>query len=168
MITDEHRKQTLSRAYVQAIVGKVGCNLSVPDPDYGIDLRISNVEETNRGRVDTGHTIAIQLKATHDYERRDGHIIYDLESRNYNILARVDVGTPAILVLLCLPKSDSEWLSITEDCLTLRRCAYWISLRGRTISANTRTVRVEIPCDQVFSPAGLQAMMERVIAGDLP
>ena len=44
MMTREHRQEALSRAYVQTIAAQAGVLCSKPDPDYGIDLSLREVE----------------------------------------------------------------------------------------------------------------------------
>ncbi|MFM5980640.1 MAG: DUF4365 domain-containing protein, partial [Sphaerospermopsis kisseleviana] len=50
-------------------------------------------------------------------------------------------------------QDDSE----TELCL--RRCAYWVSLRGQPQTQNTETVTVYIPRKNVFTVDALKNLM---------
>lgn len=77
-------------------------------------------------------------------------------------------GTPRILVVLLLPDDAAQWLTCTEDALTLRRCAWWASLRGQAATANDKTLRIDIPRAQRFDAEALGAMMDRVRSGEFP
>jgi hypothetical protein len=59
-------------------------------------------------------------------------------------------------------------ISQTKEALILRRCAYWISLRGSEPTTSQSTVRIVIPRANVFSVQSLQALMDLVREGELP
>jgi hypothetical protein len=42
-VTDEHRMEQLSRAYVQAVAAVCGCTCVPPEPDYGFDFVLRQV-----------------------------------------------------------------------------------------------------------------------------
>lgn len=54
----------------------------------------------------------------------------------------------------------------TEDSLCLKRCAYWLSLRGRPPLEEQTTIIIEIPRQNIFSPNALKIIMERIAAGE--
>src|SRR5205085_1654536 len=115
---------------------------------------------------ESGFKIDIQAKSTKNYQTDDTAVRYDTEVKNYNDLRDPKVGTPRILVVLCMPESESEWCDHTEERLLLRKCAYWMTLKGMPPTPNTKTVRVEIPRANRFNVEALNALMERVRAGD--
>src|SRR5262245_6392194 len=119
MMTRGHRQEALSRAYVHAIAAQAGVLCSKPDPDYGIDLCLREVEPRGRRLFDTGVQVDLQLKSTTRAGMTDGEVTYDLEVEEYNDLRTVSRGGPRILVLLVLPDNESEWLnqSVAELCL---------------------------------------------------
>ena len=165
MLTEQHRKESLSRAYVRAIAGQCGLICSHADVDYGIDVTLHEVTSRNGRLVHSGYSLDVQLKSTVTAVVEDSHVKYDLEVKNYLDLCETDVGCPRILVLLVLPRPEPEWLSQTEEELIVRRCAYWLSLRGKPASSNTATVRIQIPRTNVLSVEGLRAMMAQVRKG---
>ncbi len=61
-----------------------------------------------------------------------------------------------------VPKNLSEWIQQTEKQLTMKRCAYWASLRGLPPSSNKKTVTVEILRKQKFTVDTLNAIMSRI------
>jgi hypothetical protein len=66
--------------------------------------------------------------------------------------------------LLCLPKDDTQWLSVSSEKLILQRCAYWLQLDG-ALTANTATRRVRIPTANVFNPDGVTGILEEIRIG---
>ena len=51
--------------------------------------------------------------------------------KNYNDL-RIFTQTPRLLVVLELPRDESQWMTVTAEELVPRRRAYWLSLLGAT------------------------------------
>jgi DNA primase len=57
---------------------------------------------------------------------------------------------------------EAEWLSQSAEALTLRHCAYWMSLRGFPSTTATSTIRIPIPLANRFSVDAVQRLMQRV------
>jgi len=167
-MTDEHRMEQLSRAYVQAVAACAGCRWSVPTPDYGIDLTLRRVARKGARWNEVGVPLDIQLRSTTAATPTATEIVYDLDVETYERLRRARRESPALLVLLVLPAEPTEWLSHTEQQLELRKCAYWFSLRGLPSTRNVRSVRVRIPRRNQFSPAELERIMEAISRRETP
>lgn len=75
---------------------------------------------------------------------------------------------PRILVLVIVPSTISDWVTLTHDALVLRNSAYWVSLRGKNPSENAETETVGIPRSQHFDVTSLSTMMSRIGSGELP
>ena len=156
LLTDADREEALSRAYVRAVAGFAGYTVSEEDFDRdGIDLRI-------HAGGDLGPSIGLQLKATVNLGniRSDGCYRYDVPVKNYDRLIRL-FQVPRYLVVLALPADEADWLTASTDELVMRRCAYWVSLLGRSESNNQASVRVSIPADNRFDPDNLRQLLER-------
>ena len=168
MLTRNHRQEALSRAYVQAIAAYCGMSVSVPYPDYGIDMTLNEIEIANGRRGESGHKLDVQAKSTTRASRAENTIYYDLDLRSYEMLRRSSRGSPRILVVFQLPRDESHWCNQTVEALILRHCAYWISLRGWPAIANRRSIRLSMGPEQVFSPDALRAIMDRIRKGETP
>jgi hypothetical protein len=168
MLTPSHRQEALSRAYVQAVVARAGMTYGLASQDYGIDLVVHDVERVGRRRRESGFRIDVQLKSTTLARLSPAGVNYMLDARTYEYLRDVHAGNPRILVVLGLPRRESDWCHQTETGLTLRRCAYWLSLRGLPSRTNSRAVQVSIPRANQFSARQLRGMMNRVKSGGLP
>ena len=70
----------------------------------------------------------LQLKATVNLDTTAGeHYRFPLKRRNYDLL-REETQVPRLLIVLELPRSKHEWITITDNELILRRRALWLSL----------------------------------------
>jgi hypothetical protein len=134
------------------------------DFDYGIDLTLNEVTIHNGRPVLSGFRLDIQAKSTVLGRFDTDTINYDLNVKNYEDL-RQPVPVPRILVLLALPTTEIEWMVQGEDALSVRRCAYWTSLRGASATTNRRTIAVTLQRHNVFSRQGLRWIMGRIRQG---
>mgnify|MGYP002778272465 FL=1 len=168
MLTEPHIIESLSRAYVRAIAGKSGLNLSIREYDYGVDGNFDEVGVRDNRRVESGFSLSFQLKASTQWKRDDNTIIYDLEAKTYNDLVirrSFRFPVPCILLLLTLPADPSEWLVYNEEEICLRGCCYWEYLAG-TPTTNRKWVRIRIPRQQRLTPESLQALIQKVKTGE--
>ncbi len=152
------RKEQFSRVYVRAVATVAGYTLYEPEvDDDSIDLGIA-------GRAASGFPcpprIELQLKCTSGPLSSE-EMIYRLERKNYDDLRLDDLIVPRILVVLSVPREESEWLQQTEAELSMRRCAYWTSLRGRKSAARAGKVTIRVPRANPFTVACLCDLMRR-------
>ncbi len=93
----------------------------------------------------------LQLKAAADLaESQAGFLRFRLTIKNYNDL-RVETQTPRLLVVLELPRDESQWMTLTTEELVLRRRAYWASLQqGHEEVVGQETTTIHIPEDNLF------------------
>jgi hypothetical protein len=142
--------------------------ISVPHPDYGIDLTVNDIEAAGARRFESGYKIDVQTKSATRARLTGSRLRYDLEVSAFDLLRQPTPGNPRILVVLLLPREEKRWAFQNESGLILRHCAYWTSLRGEGPTTNRRSVRLFIPRANVFSVAALRAMMNRIKAGGIP
>lgn len=161
-ITEQHRKEDLGQAYVSAVIAKAGYNISHDRHDDYHDGTIKEVACFNGHFFPTGFGINYQLKSTCDVIFQGEHILYDLESKNYNELVRETTMFPSILILFVLPKDEHEWLTVSCDELVIRKCAWWYSLVGLPPTDNTASKRICVPQNQILTPDSLIKLMEKV------
>lgn len=135
-LSDAQRKERLSVSWLAAMASVAGLACDEPKSDTdSIDLTLS-ARGPLRPKLD------VQMKATTNADIRDGDLSFRLSRKNYDDL-RARRTVPLILVVVELPKQDSEWMDFRTEELLLRRRAWWASLRGaEEISTETRTVVV--------------------------
>jgi hypothetical protein len=93
------------------------------------------------------------------------HIHYVLGRKNYDELIVTNVIVPRVLLLVLVPDHLTDWTELTADQLLLRRCAYWISLRGLQPTENETSVTVYIPRANIFTVEVLCSIMDRINGG---
>jgi len=128
-MTDQDIESTISEAYVNAIAARAGAGVRPPPVrDYGIDgtfCEIQVFEENGRKeRIECGALINYQLKASINCILKKETITYTLRQDAYNRLVRIKNNSivPCILLILCLPRDKSKWMSVCEDYLQIRNC----------------------------------------------
>lgn len=167
MLTIPHCKESLSRAYVTAVVGRARHKLNWnSEHDYGVDGYVRKIEKRGLRHYETGFGFDFQSKTTTKWSLQGTEIVYDLEADAHNdLLSRAGTGVlPFLLVLLCVPKDEAVWLNVSHDKLILQKCAYWLQLDG-VITNNTATRRVRLPAANVFSPKAVGDLLEAVKTG---
>lgn len=174
MLTRQHIQEDLSKAYIQAVAARAGVNLSLgaQSHDYGVDgtfhqVHVVPLSGGGTRRFASGFSLDFQCKASSEWAEEADHIVYDLEVKTYNDLvyrSSLANAAPMILVLMCLPKDERLWLSLTEDELLLRRCCYWHRLSGIE-SGNASTKRIRVPRPQRLDPAAVTELLAKVERG---
>jgi len=168
MITRQHQQEQLSRAYVNAVTARSGHIFDSTNLDYGVDGSLRHVKIRDGRHLPSGHAIDVQIKATTTWTERDGKIIYDLEAKTYNDLVErfnTPHATQLILVVLCLPENEEDWLAISHEQLTLKRSCYWCCLSG-TPTENEKTKRIEIPKDNLLDCTEINRLLQKVVDGE--
>jgi hypothetical protein len=168
MLPRNERQEGLSRAYVRAVAAHAGLMYTEPAQDYGIDVCLRTVAVRGRRHGPGAVQLDVQLKSTTRANVGEHDLTYDLEVKNYNDLRAPAPMCPRILIVLVLPADESLWLSQSPEELTVRHCAYWYWLGGAGPTATTRTVRITIPKDNVFSVSALNAIVSRLERGEQP
>ncbi|WP_094585551.1 DUF4365 domain-containing protein [Synechococcus sp. BO 8801] len=170
MLTIQHYKESLSRAYITAIVGSARQQLKWgSEYDYGVDGQVKRIISRNGRRTEAGFGFDFQAKASTDWELRDGHVIYDLEVDNYNDLAQRSEDNramPLILILMCLDREEGRWLDVDTRRLKLQKCSYWLQIRSG-FSLNQTSQRVKIPASNTFSPGTVIQLLDDIECGSL-
>lgn len=156
------QKEQFSKAYVQAISAVAGCSWATPSvDDDSIDVSLS-------AKMFRGPKLDLQLKCHAAATPTGTSFAYQLKLKNFDELRGDQLLVPRILVVLLVPPDPSDWLKYSEPELTLRRAAYWVSLRGLPATTNKSKVTIQVPQLQHFDVVGLQGMMNRISTGGLP
>lgn len=156
----EDQQERLSEVYVSTVALSAGYSVAKSDLDRdGIDLQL----RAGGGMLPQ---IDIQLKATYTLgEPQSGMYRYPLKVRNYNLL-RLETLVPRILILYHMPKEFAQWAVFEPESLTLRRCAFWVNLAGLAETANSATVTIDVPANNIFNVSCLKSMMDKTRRGE--
>lgn len=172
-LSSQNIESELSYAYLHAVAAHAGAGCKVGsrhDDNAGIDAELTGWGPFENGGYLQEVSINVQLKATvKPPSLTNQGLGYSFSGiQQYNALRTDTVATPRILVVLFLPEQAEQWLEHSEDALTLRNCAYWVSLRGAPPSDNQGSQTVYFPKDQCFNPEGLKGLMSRLSRRDIP
>jgi hypothetical protein len=155
------KKEQFSTAYLWAIASMAECSLSKPSVDD------DSVDWTLSSKIIGKPKIDIQMKCTELIPATPPeYISFRLKAKNYADLIVTELMVPRILVVVSVPEDAAEWMSETSEELVLRRCARWISLRGKPESDNSASVTIRIPTTNLFTVASLNSIMEMAARGN--
>jgi hypothetical protein len=158
----EHLLDELATAYVQVVAAGGGATIAV-GRDYGVDGTLNYIEPIVAAQGErfapSGFPVDFQLKGTTAAERRDDHIAYDLNVRNYDlIVTRLPTGTPFYLFLVCFDTDVSTWFAHKRNELILRASAYWWTQSGPP-TTNTSSVRIQISVKNRLTSDAVEGML---------
>ena len=160
------QKEKFSDAYLQAVAAVAGYGLAKPNPDSdSVDWIVSapGTEGTPRRP-----RLEVQLKCSARDILRETHLHFPLEIKNYDDLRHPDPCVHCILVVVTVPMDIGEWIKHSEQELSMRRCGYWLSLRGEPDMINASSVTVRLPRSQPLTPDALRTIMQRINDGKTP
>ncbi len=159
------QKEQFSSNFVRVVASVAGYALYKPEVDEdSVDWGIAA-----KGGIGSIYSprLELQLKST-SRDVMDDHLIrYPLSLKNYNEL-RVNSHVPRILVVVLIPENLSDWVVHSEAELSIRHCAYWVSLRGMPETQNATTVTIELPRSNQFTVEALSTMIQRIGEGGFP
>lgn len=150
-----------------AVVGRARHSLSWRrDFDYGVDGMVRELEPRGNRIRETGHGFDFQTKSSTDWHMEGQEVVYDLEAYAYNdLVERAQIASyPFLLILLCLPQNDTDWLAINGSQLVMQRCAFWCQIKG-SLTPNTSTKRIKIPETNIFSPVAVAKILADIRNG---
>ena len=158
LLSPTTRQEALSIAYVRAVVAAAGYDISSTQHDLdSIDL-IVHAGGNMRPQI------GLQLKATGTLAQDEkDHWPFPLKKKNYDDL-RLEAQVPRYLVLFRMPETEADYVAISKDSLTLRHCAYWLSLLGRE-EVDVQTKTVHVPKSNIFDVQGLRNLMKAARSG---
>ena len=138
------RKEQFSTAYLQAVSSVAGYGVWKPGPgpdDDSVDWVVA--QKGGEGTIKSPR-LEVQMKCTAAPVPNGEHFSFPLKLKTYNDLRseKENLLVPRILVVILVPDDVGFWLEQSEERLSMRRCGYWISLRGRGEVENTTSVTV--------------------------
>lgn len=159
-MTLNEQKEQFSYAYVRAVAAVARVTVTKPEiDDDSVDLML---KLKSLGGPVRSPQIDAQVKCTGNANVAVDHVAFPLKLKNYHELRGTDFLVPRLLIVVTVSDALADWLNHTEHELALRRCGYWMSLRGFPDVPNQDTVTVRIPRTQHFTVTALGDMMARV------
>ncbi len=167
LLPPNETESELSYAYLHAVAAAAGmsCEVSPRHADnMGIDATVRASEKFADDSLLTDFALSVQLKATiKEMTLTNEKISYFVDGvARYDRLRKKTIAPPMILVVLFLPRDPKEWLKWSEVELAMRKCAWWVSLRGAAGTENESGKTVYLPRNQFFNSNGLRDIMTRL------
>jgi hypothetical protein len=162
----DQQKEQYSRAYLLAVAAVAGFSWSQPSvDDDSVDLTL---HQRGGGGSVRSPRLDVQLKCKAAPTPTESEFSLSIKLKNYDDLRDPTVLVPRILVVVLVPDDLGDWLAHSEAELALRRCAYWVSLRGLPPSTNKTGQTVTLQRQQTFNVQSLRGIMGRIAGGGLP
>lgn len=162
-----HQKELFSIAYIHAVAAVAGLAISRPFPDQdSVDISLA---WQGKNGIRRSPQLDLQVKATsRDLIRNDGYIHYPLSIKNYNDLRPDNFLVPRLLTVMIVPDNIEDWVTISDEHMIMRHCAYWLSLRRMPEIEQKTNVVVKIPLLHKFDVTGLKTMMSQIAKEQFP
>jgi hypothetical protein len=140
--------------FVRFLVAAAGYGSVKPEPDFGIDLYITD-----------HHSLPVALAQVKSWSvpRNTGRTWHyrGLTEKQYNVIAG-ERAVPAYLFIVVVPREPQNYTDANEQQLLARRAAYWVSLAGQPKIENPgdSTVPVDVPCDNLLTVNSLATLCQ--------
>ena len=163
--TQQLRMEDMSEAYLRALCAANGYTIYKREHDNdGVDIGLVCKDKVADDSNLVSTVLDIQLKSSfaNITEHEDGSITYNLEVKNYNSLKSTNRMNPLILVVFHMPREEAHWIEQTSDWLKIKKCAYWISLKGSPDTDNTEKISIRIPAENKLTKDSLREIMYKL------
>jgi hypothetical protein len=155
-MTENLQKESLSAAYVRLVAAVAGVGVARPETD---DDSVDLILLASGTVAPTSPAVGVQLKSTADPSvHKDGRLSFALGRKNYDDLRR-PTRWPRILVVFVLANDPARWLEQSEEQTVVRRCAYWVSLRGFP-PRDQQSITIDVPRENLLTPAAIRSLLE--------
>jgi hypothetical protein len=168
-MTIDDQKEQFSYAYARAVaaVAKVAVSEPTVDDD-SVDLEF---RMKGGGGAFRSPQLGAQVKCTESANLHQDHVAYALKLKNYDELRPTNLLVPRILIVVTVSDNLDDWLNHSEDELAMRKCGYWVSLRGQpaaNVGPKTDKITIHLPRVNHFTVAQLTKIMQRIGNGQTP
>ena len=164
-LSQQDIESELSYAYLHAVAARAGmeCAGSGRHSDNaGVDAFVRyRGPKLAADSTRTDITLEVQLKATKVAPAivNERYSYGQLTVARYDKLRSASTESQLLLVLFYLPEKPEEWLTQSQEELSLKRCAYWASLRNAPASLNDKYQSIYVPQKNVLSVESLRQIM---------
>lgn len=163
--TQQLRMEDMSEAYLRALCAANGYTIDKRGHDNdGVDVGLICSDKVADDSVLESTELKIQLKSSYANitPHEDGSITYKLEVKNYKSLISTKRMIPLILVVFHMPREEAQWIEQTTDWLKIKKCAYWVSLKGRADTDNIESISIRIPAENLLTKDSLKEIMRKI------
>lgn len=160
--------ESLQESYLRAVAASAGCVIvGRPEIDEGVDVMLSHTADGHQH----DHTayLSIQMKSTSAFEGINSDTVSaSMSGKRWNFFSTPNPTIGKIVVIMSLPKEQTNWTKAEHEALTVRYCAYWVNIEGQALVDEDASTKVTAPKNQIFNDVALCDMMERIGRGGKP
>jgi hypothetical protein len=166
-LADNDIKSELSYAYLHAVAARAGCECQHAgrhSDNLGIDARITAQGDFAPAPSLTLFDVYVQLKATsQNLTVVRNRLSFRIEKSQYDKMRVTTVNNQWLLVVLLLPSAAADWVKASPQALTVKTCAYWVSLREAPAppTGPDDKMTIHIPKRNRFTVDALRALLVR-------
>jgi Domain of unknown function (DUF4365) len=123
----------------------VKCHL---EDDSGVDFHLKKMVYRNGSISDGGIILDFQLKATERWKEENNCIKFALPTKNFNDMVERNLSGmhPIILIVMCLPREEAEWMYCSIEDISFRKNMFWYhTTEIKYISSENSTITLKIP-----------------------
>lgn len=134
------------------------------EDDNGVDYRLIKNIERNGRIYDAGSVLEFQIKSTKNWSDDGQNIKYSLESKTYNdIVSRNKIGgVRLILVIMCLPEQQEEWVGFFDDKIEFKNNLYWFYTDSDELLESEKSKKtISVPKVNVLDRAGFVNLVNK-------
>ncbi|MFE2868075.1 DUF4365 domain-containing protein [Embleya sp. NPDC059259] len=159
--------EQLQRGYIQSVAATAGCTVETVGTDaFGMDAFL--IRPPQRAPDEEVMFLA-QFKCTSQFvpDPTKESFGYQFTKRAYFdklVTRRRDLKS--ILIVMTVPKDQSQWTEASHEGLLTRRTNYWVHLEGLVVDPQIQRPTVRIPTANVFDSESLIKLMDRVDRGE--
>lgn len=157
--------EQLQQGYVLSVAATAGCLVEITQRDHhGVDVTF--IRTSGAQQEETSLYAQLKCRTTKIPDLGKASFGYQFHKRDhFDHLTKKRDSIKAILLVMITYPDQSKWTYGNHETLEVRKCCYWVSLEGKSSTANNPTV--QIPTNQIFSADALTGMLDR-IDKDLP
>jgi hypothetical protein len=154
---DSRAQGDFGERWIQMIAAAAGLSSSVE----GVERSIGEIGITYSEPVGSlaDWQIRAQVKTISAPRFDAGHIAYDLDASAHRRLTALHF-VPVFLFLVVVCPDRASWIQTAGSADILHHGAYWLSLNGRTPTANKSSQVVHVPLRNRLSPASMRELCE--------
>ncbi|MET9920475.1 DUF4365 domain-containing protein [Streptomyces sp. NPDC006435] len=158
--------EQLQEGYMQSVAATAGCLFIKQGRDmFGVDALLVRTPSDPLGE-EAGFYVQMKSTTQIAVDSSAESFRYRFEKRDYmERLVRPRQRMKSLLVVMTIPKGQSEWTRTAHTHLEVKQACYWASLEGMTVPPAEKP-SVRIPTANLFNAEALTVIMGKIEKGE--
>lgn len=161
-MTPQQEMEQFSKAYISALASYIGANVLDPQQDQNsVDLTLCYDKSTGEKLIYPKIDVQLKCHGVDNFSENIFPLSFSLKKKNYNELCIQKLSVPIILVVLLVPKENTNWITLTEKELVLKYNAYWTCIQGEE-KTNQTSKTVYLEKNKRVTPDCLKTLFQKI------